>query len=137
MRVLTNPGIAAETAEQTPPDHLAGEQGSRRLRRAELLERFRRVRRFSEQLCETLEPEDYVIQTMPEMSPTKWHLAHTSWFFETFVARPHLAAYRPLNPQYAFLFNSYYNAEQYAARAAPDGIRDPGRWTFPAPDRSG
>ncbi|HEV2211059.1 MAG TPA: ergothioneine biosynthesis protein EgtB [Verrucomicrobiae bacterium] len=110
MRVLTNPGIAAETAEQTPPDHLAGEQGSRRLGRAELLERFRRVRRFSEQLCETLEPEDYVIQTMPEMSPTKWHLAHTSWFFETFVARPHLAAYRPLNPQYAFLFNSYYNA---------------------------
>src|SRR5690242_14727980 len=47
---------------------------------------------------------------MPEMSPTKWHLAHTSWFFETFVAKPHVRDYRPLNEQYAFLFNSYYNA---------------------------
>ncbi|HVM46506.1 MAG TPA: hypothetical protein VMU04_00695, partial [Candidatus Acidoferrum sp.] len=75
-----------------------------------LLERYRGVRRFSEELCQTLEPEDYVIQTMPEVSPTKWHLAHTSWFFETFVAKPCLNDYRPLNPQYAFLFNSYYNA---------------------------
>jgi ergothioneine biosynthesis protein EgtB len=79
-------------------------------RKTELLERYLSVRRFSEQLCQTLEPEDYVIQTMPEMSPTKWHLAHTSWFFETFVAKPHVRDYRPLHPQYAFLFNSYYNA---------------------------
>ena len=78
--------------------------------RTKLLERYLSVRRFSEQLCQTLEPEDYVIQTMPEMSPTKWHLAHTSWFFETFAAKPHVSDYRPLNPQYAFLFNSYYNA---------------------------
>jgi ergothioneine biosynthesis protein EgtB len=78
--------------------------------KTELLERYLSVRRFSEQLCQTLEPEDYVIQTMPEMSPTKWHLAHTSWFFETFVVKPHVGDYRPLNPQYAFLFNSYYNA---------------------------
>src|SRR3974377_1270032 len=78
--------------------------------KTQLLERYLSVRRFSEQLCQTLEPEDYVIQTMPEMSPTKWHLAHTSWFFETFVAKPHLRDYRPLHPQYAFLFNSYYNA---------------------------
>jgi ergothioneine biosynthesis protein EgtB len=47
---------------------------------------------------------------MPEMSPTKWHLAHTSWFFETFVIKPTLAHYQPLNPQYAYHFNSYYNA---------------------------
>ncbi len=79
-------------------------------RKTDLLQRYQSVRRFSEQLCQTLEPEDYVIQTMPEMSPTKWHLAHTSWFFETFVARPHLRDYRPLHSQYAFLFNSYYNA---------------------------
>jgi ergothioneine biosynthesis protein EgtB len=79
-------------------------------RKTELLERYLSVRQFSEQLCQTLEPEDYVIQTMPEMSPTKWHLAHTSWFFETFVVKPHVRDYRPLNPQYAFLFNSYYNA---------------------------
>jgi ergothioneine biosynthesis protein EgtB len=78
--------------------------------KTQLLERYLSVRRFSEQLCQTLEPEDYVIQTMPEMSPTKWHLAHTSWFFETFVLKPHLRDYRPLHPQYAFLFNSYYNA---------------------------
>jgi ergothioneine biosynthesis protein EgtB len=77
---------------------------------ASLLENYLRVRRFSEHLCATLEPEDYVIQTVPEMSPTKWHLAHTSWFFETFLIKPHLPDYRPLNPQYAFLFNSYYNA---------------------------
>ena len=54
--------------------------------RERLSDRYRQVRGFSERLCETLEPEDYVIQTMPEMSPTKWHMAHTSWFFETFVA---------------------------------------------------
>ncbi|SPE50130.1 conserved hypothetical protein [Verrucomicrobia bacterium] len=79
-------------------------------RETELLERYLSVRRFSEQLCQTLEPEDYVIQTMPEISPTKWHLAHTSWFFETFILKPHLSDYLPLHPQYAFLFNSYYNA---------------------------
>jgi ergothioneine biosynthesis protein EgtB len=76
----------------------------------ELLRQYQAVRQATEALCATLEPEDYVLQTMPEMSPTKWHLAHTSWFFETFVARPFLAHYRPLNEQYAFLFNSYYNA---------------------------
>ncbi len=78
--------------------------------RTALTKRYQAVRQFSRTICETLVAEDHVIQTMPEASPTKWHLAHTSWFFETFVARPHLPDYRPLNPQYAFLFNSYYNA---------------------------
>lgn len=78
--------------------------------RTGLMERYRAVRQFSRTICETLVAEDHVIQTMTEASPTKWHLAHTSWFFETFVAKPHLRDYRPLNPQYAFLFNSYYNA---------------------------
>lgn len=78
--------------------------------RAELLERYQTVRNFSEHICETLVPEDYVIQTMPEMSPTKWHLAHVSWFFETFILKVHLPSYQSLHPQYAFLFNSYYNA---------------------------
>jgi len=99
-------GLEAEPGgEQVFAEALPGVSGSE-----SLLERYRRVRRFSEELCQTLEPEDYVIQTMPEVSPTKWHLAHTSWFFETFVAKPCLNDYRPLNPQYAFLFNSYYNA---------------------------
>jgi len=69
-----------------------------------------RVRELSESLCETLQPEDCVVQTVPEVSPTKWHLAHTSWFFETFVLKEALSDYTPINPQYAYLFNSYYNA---------------------------
>ena len=78
--------------------------------KSELQQRYRRVRRFSEKLCETLEPEDYVIQTMPEASPTKWHLAHTSWFFETFILKQFFPDYQSPHPQYGFLFNSYYNA---------------------------
>lgn len=77
---------------------------------SELLREYRRVRGSSEKLCETLEPEDYVIQTMPEASPTKWHLAHTSWFFEEFTLKRFIADYQPPRPEYGFLFNSYYNA---------------------------
>jgi ergothioneine biosynthesis protein EgtB len=71
---------------------------------------YSRVREFSEKLCQTLQPEDCVIQTVPEVSPTKWHLAHTSWFFETFIVQQALSNYAPIHPQYAYLFNSYYNA---------------------------
>src|SRR5215475_5244786 len=78
--------------------------------KSDLGQRYRRVRRFSSKLCETLEPEDYVIQAMPEASPIKWHLAHTSWFFETFVLKEFFPDYQSLHPQYGFLFNSYYNA---------------------------
>ncbi len=66
------------------------------------------VRGDTETLCDPLVTEDFVVSSMPDVSPTKWHLAHTSWFFETFVLLPHLPSYRPLNDQYAFLFNSYY-----------------------------
>ena len=75
-----------------------------------LLEQFRQVRDFSTRLCRSLEPEDYVVQSMPDVSPTKWHLAHTSWFFETFVVKVWMPRYRSEVPQYAYLFNSYYNA---------------------------
>jgi ergothioneine biosynthesis protein EgtB len=71
-------------------------------------QRYRAVRAFTESLCSGLATEDYVVQSMPDVSPTKWHLAHTSWFFETFLLQPHLPGYRPLDPHYAFLFNSYY-----------------------------
>src|SRR5205807_4415622 len=73
-----------------------------------LCERYRRVRAHSEALCETLVPEDYVVQSMPDVSPTKWHLAHTSWFFETFLLKPHAPGYREYDPHFAYLFNSYY-----------------------------
>ena len=76
--------------------------------RAALAERYRAVRAYTERLCDTLEVEDMVVSSMPDVSPTKWHLAHTSWFFETFVLAPRDPSYASPNPKYAFLFNSYY-----------------------------
>lgn len=75
---------------------------------ASIGERYRTVRAFTEALCEPLETEDFVVQTKENVSPTKWHLAHTSWFFETFILEEHYDGYEPLNEQYAYLFNSYY-----------------------------
>jgi ergothioneine biosynthesis protein EgtB len=74
-----------------------------------LLARYSAVRRLTERLCEPLATEDYVVQATPDVSPAKWHLAHVSWFFETFVLRPTVPGYRPLDERYAVLFNSYYN----------------------------
>src|SRR5436309_3389201 len=77
---------------------------------ADLAARYREVRGTTEALCAPLETEDYVVQSMPDASPAKWHLAHTSWFFETFVLKPESEG-RPVGPSgYAYLFNSYYNA---------------------------
>jgi ergothioneine biosynthesis protein EgtB len=75
---------------------------------ASLMERYDAVRSATEALCSPLVTEDFVVSSMPDVSPTKWHLAHTSWFFETFVLIPHLPSYRPIDARYAFLFNSYY-----------------------------
>src|ERR671934_515023 len=83
----------------------------RALSRAEsLCARYHDVRDFSKLLTRDLEAEDCVVQSMPDVSPTKWHLAHTTWFFETFVLKKFLAGYRAEIPEYAYLFNSYYNA---------------------------
>ncbi len=71
-------------------------------------DRYKAVRAHTELLCDPLEVEDFVVSSMPDVSPTKWHLAHTSWFFETFVLKERLPDYFPLDPRYAFLFNSYY-----------------------------
>lgn len=73
-----------------------------------LVERFQAARDQTVSLCTPLQVEDYVVSSMPDVSPTKWHLAHTSWFFETFVLASHLPEYRSPNARYAFLFNSYY-----------------------------
>jgi len=78
--------------------------------RTAILDRYHRIRAFTEDLCRTLGTEDYVIQSMPDVSPTRWHLAHTSWFFETFLLLPHLEGYRTPDERYNLLFNSYYNA---------------------------
>jgi ergothioneine biosynthesis protein EgtB len=78
--------------------------------RSTLIERFQQVRDFSESLCAPLAAEDYVVQSMPDCSPTKWHLAHVSWFFETFLLKPNASDYTSPDPGYAYLFNSYYNA---------------------------
>ena len=88
-----------EGAERRVEPHQAG---------ATLAERFRAVRAQTEALCEPLQIEDFVVSSMPDVSPTKWHLAHTSWFFETFVLASHDPSYVSPDPRYAFLFNSYY-----------------------------
>jgi len=75
-----------------------------------LAARYSRVRAATERLCEPLESEDYQLQSMPDCSPPKWHLAHTTWFFETFVLAPHLPRFRPFHPRFNYLFNSYYDA---------------------------
>ena len=82
-----------------------------------LSSRFARTRKVSVDLVGTLAPEDTVVQSMPDVSPTKWHLAHTTWFFERFVLEPNVSGYRRFNDRYDFLFNSYYyTAGQMHAR---------------------
>jgi ergothioneine biosynthesis protein EgtB len=80
-----------------------------------LVEAFRSIRNQSVQACERLELEDYSLQAAAFSSPPKWHLAHTSWFFETFILKPYLPDYEIFHRSYALLFNSYYNeiGEQY------------------------
>ena len=81
----------------------------------DLADLYRSVRSTSEALCEPLSPEDCQVQSMPDTSPAKWHLAHTSWFFETLVLAK-VPNYRAFHPQFRALFNSYYNSvgEQYS-----------------------
>ncbi len=76
---------------------------------AALAAQYRDVRQASERLCEPLTIEDHVVQSMPDASPTRWHLAHTSWFFETMVLKPALPGYVSLDERFDYLFNSYYN----------------------------
>src|SRR5580704_4651492 len=89
---------------------------------APLAERYSQTRRFTEHLCEPLAVEDYVVQSMPDASPTRWHLAHTSWFFETFVLARWESDYRPANTAFQTLFNSYYNGVGAAFPRAQRGL---------------
>ncbi|WP_224997802.1 ergothioneine biosynthesis protein EgtB [Cesiribacter sp. SM1] len=73
-----------------------------------LLERFMHIRSRSEEICAPLQPEDYVVQPVVDVSPPKWHLGHTTWFFEEFVLDGNLPGYKRYNEQFAYVFNSYY-----------------------------
>src|SRR5258707_10078694 len=68
------------------------------------------VRSFTEQLCEPLEIEDYIPQPVVDVSPPKWNIAHTTWFFEEMILKRFVDGYREFDPQFTFLFNSYYNS---------------------------
>lgn len=108
-----SPAKARAHQAETPPASASG-------RSATLAERYRTVRQATEALAAPLSAEDQTVQSMPDASPTKWHRAHTSWFFETFLLVPHLPDYRVFDPHYGYLFNSYYEAvgarHQRAAR---------------------
>ncbi len=89
------PTSSTTSALEAPPD-----QGRR----------YREVRQLTEQLADPLSPEDQVVQSMADASPTKWHRAHTTWFFETFLLTPSASGYEAFDPAYSYLFNSYYDA---------------------------
>jgi ergothioneine biosynthesis protein EgtB len=76
----------------------------------DLAQRFTQVRQQTEKICRPLLPEDTVVQPIVDVSPPKWHLAHTSWFFETFILEKFVAGYQRFHPAYNYLFNSYYNS---------------------------
>ncbi|MGM0482180.1 MAG: ergothioneine biosynthesis protein EgtB [Pseudomonadota bacterium] len=78
------------------------------LSREQLMAQYQGVREQTMSLTESLSAEDMMLQSMPDASPAKWHLAHTTWFFETFLLQPHLTGYQPYNAAYQYLFNSYY-----------------------------
>lgn len=77
---------------------------------AVLAEQYKYVRSFTEHLCEPLLIEDYVVQPIIDVSPPKWHLAHSTWFFENFILKPHLADYQEYHRYFGYLFNSYYES---------------------------
>jgi ergothioneine biosynthesis protein EgtB len=99
---------AAPVIDKVPPRRSRLDASSTRAE--SLLARFHQIRNFTNALCANLEPEDFVVQSMPDVSPTKWHIAHTTWFFETFILKKFVSGYHAEVPEYAYLFNSYYNA---------------------------
>lgn len=77
---------------------------------SDLLSKYKEVRKHTEHICKPLQIEDYVLQPVADVSPPKWHLGHSTWFFETFILKPHDETYREFNPDYNYVFNSYYEA---------------------------
>ena len=95
--------MTAEASASALPSARAGERAGWRAR-------FQAVRDESPKLASPLSAEDQQVQSMPDVSPTKWHLAHITWFFETFLLQPNLEGYQPFDPVFGYLFNSYYEA---------------------------
>jgi hypothetical protein len=79
-------------------------------RQDRLIKHFSEVRLITSQLCSHLKAEDFVAQPTEDVSPPKWHLGHTSWFFETFILEEYKRGYQPYNPHYNYIFNSYYES---------------------------
>jgi ergothioneine biosynthesis protein EgtB len=98
---MASPGLRNRPVSRAQP--LAADAAS-------LAQRYRQVRAATLALVEPLAPEDFVVQSMPDTSPAKWHLAHTSWFFEEFVLQSAVDHFRPYHEQFRYLFNSYYNS---------------------------
>ncbi|MBA3830195.1 MAG: ergothioneine biosynthesis protein EgtB [Taibaiella sp.] len=73
-----------------------------------LADKYKKVRKHTEDICRPLQVEDYVVQPVADVSPPKWHIGHTTWFFETFILKPNVPSYIEFDPQYNFVFNSYY-----------------------------
>jgi ergothioneine biosynthesis protein EgtB len=104
MPVTTKPTMktANPLAEYSP------DRKQNRSERENLKKHYKKIRSFTESLTESLETEDFVIQAMENASPAKWHLAHTTWFFEVFVLKHALKEFESMHPQYDYIFNSYY-----------------------------
>src|SRR5687768_9410203 len=73
-----------------------------------LLHQYKEIRKRTEAICAPLSIEDYVVQPVVDVSPPKWHLGHSTWFFETFILKKYLKGYKEFDPDYNFVFNSYY-----------------------------
>ena len=74
----------------------------------DLAERYKAIRQYTEDICKPLRTEDYVVQPVVDVSPPKWHIGHVTWFFETFVLKPNAKDYQEFDPNYNYVFNSYY-----------------------------
>ena len=85
-------------------------QTAHSLKTENLLDTYLRVRQHTETLCEPLEIEDYIPQPIVDVSPPKWNIAHTTWFFEEMILKKFAPDYQVFDPSFGFLFNSYYNS---------------------------
>src|ERR1700723_2689937 len=106
---LTRP-VASSAGRARSADHALWPVGRAADARQGWIRAYRAVRAETERRAAPLSPEDQIVQSMPDASPTKWHRAHTTWFFEQFLLLPHLPGYAVFDAGFGYLFNSYYVA---------------------------